>query len=564
MSGSNEGHGRKRGRESESNSPEPNNAAKVRKTVQLPTRKKSEDKMNGVNGSQTDQTVIASTEQDDQNVIVVASQQEGNVDQPEAAERLRRSDTPSVSPGRLAEIQQRQAEAGMVSPRASTTSQGSHSTSNGLPEASKNAMNGQLDGQAPYYSTDALRNAMVRDYFTRNPITDVENVLQAYYQKYSTDLAPFDYGDSTPDKLLMCVCLSTDDGREYIECDNGFKCMKRFFHPGCVGISSVSDLEQGEEWFCPDCMKEGLGGAAAYRKKLAHLKRTPPNLVRGAGATNISGQPIIAGRLNAAAPMVMPASATVKPWTADHDTKFLANPDNLHDLNIETLAMAKETLRARAAQPLGQPVPSAPVVVSGTIVKQPNKNSWSKEEDAVLIECIGAAVKKGLCGNPLWDTVIGELHAKGVDRKLGAARNRWMRGLREETKFDERRKKNSKKLTTAVQIHKDLRDPNSPRRKKRYQVSRKYNDPPGTLVNPSPLKQALSTKSYDVVPPSDSTAPSSPFRPAAVASSPVLNHHVRFAVDGDVDMKNYGDNAGYITDKDDIKDRLVRRRPRND
>jgi hypothetical protein len=63
---------------------------------------------------------------------------------------------------------------------------------------------------------------------------------------------------------------------------------------------------------------------------------------------------------------------------------------------------------------------------------------------------------------------------------MGAARNRWMRGLREEYNLDERRKKNANKMTTAIQVGKSERDPESVKKKSaRYTVSRKAEAPAG-------------------------------------------------------------------------------------
>lgn len=62
-----------------------------------------------------------------------------------------------------------------------------------------------------------------------------------------------------------------------------------------------------------------------------------------------------------------------------------------------------------------------------------------------MIDIMEEASADGLSGDPLWQAVEAKMHSRGLNRKIGGARNRWMRGLREATRIDERRKKNARK-----------------------------------------------------------------------------------------------------------------------
>ena len=395
-----------------------------------------------------------------------------------------------------------------------------------------------------YYSHDEQRNKMLRQYFLRNPVEDTELALQAYYQKYSDALKPVDYGDNTPDKLLLCVCLQPDDGEIYIECENGVSCNKQFYHPECLGLSEDMTPNADEEWYCPACMKEGRGGAAAFKQKLMRQAREPRNVIRRATTAHVrrnSSNLAVETAQRRDVPIPIP-TPTVKPWTADLDKSLTGDPDNIHDLNIETLDSAKKTLRQRAAQKLGKPEAPAPSVRNGTVVTMPNKNSWSSAEDAHLIAAMTEASAEGLSGNPLWDAVMVKLADRGIHRKLGGARNRWMRGLRQETMIDERRKKNPNKLTTAVQAPKAERD-SKPPSNRRYQASRKHDAPSGHV------QSRVQYRSQFAPPTARGEAPTAP------ASSPVREPQVVALEIQDFDAA--------LTDAEDIKARLKRRRARS-
>ena len=48
--------------------------------------------------------------------------------------------------------------------------------------------------------------------------------------------------------------------------------------------------------------------------------------------------------------------------------------------------------------------------------------------------------------------------ARGVKRPVGGIKNTWLRGLREQTGVDERRRQNADKMTTAVQKSKRMKE----------------------------------------------------------------------------------------------------------
>ncbi|KPI39780.1 uncharacterized protein AB675_3497 [Cyphellophora attinorum] len=305
------------------------------------------------------------------------------------------------------------------------------------------------------------REAALEEHFRRFPIQDSEKLLEAYRNKHQQHLTPFDHGDDTDDKVLVCNCLTYPDDRQYIQCDNTYHCLKQFYHPECLGMPAHLIPTNEDKWFCPECLREGRGGAKDIAKMVGFYARYTFNKV-------------------VADPN---PERYIKPWTAD--ALKSARPEVLRDLGLSTFEEAKNTLLERSAQKVGRPVPSTPtqaipMVVNGTVVKQPNKFSWTTEEDLILVEVMRELYNEGLVGQPLWDQCEIRLKARGCDRVMGAARNRWMRGLREEYNLDERRKKNANKMTTAIQVGKSERDPESVKKNNaRYTVSRKAEAPAG-------------------------------------------------------------------------------------
>jgi hypothetical protein len=169
-------------------------------------------------------------------------------------------------------------------------------------------------------------------------------------------------------------------------------------------------------------------------------------------------------RLSAASP-----SVNLHPWSADLEKNFVSNPDNIRDLGakVGSVEEARATLRALSNYPIGAPVPPAsaplqdrwgrPLTAAGTI-KTPNSRSWTAEEEKQLKEVVGECVAEGLSGEPLWRAAHPRLLARGVNRAMGGMKMRWCRGLREETQIDERRKKNSNKMISALQGPKGSRN----------------------------------------------------------------------------------------------------------
>lgn len=358
---------------------------------------------------------------------------------------------------------------------------------------------GQLDGtqaSAPVRGTEndattpaeapiVSRTAMLRDYFDIYPVTEYEVMLEAYHQKYSRDVQP--YYAPEGDRPLLCVCMKTDDGSSYLRCDNGDRCMKTFYHAECLGFTEATIPKGGEEWYCPDCIRRDLGKARARTERLARrsaMLERPLKIVPRARSQGVLG---------------LDVPAWVEPSAGPFPEVVLQHPGSFQDLSVHTVDAAKASLRALAARPPGQaaPLPApipAPfrVPVMGTVVTTPNKNSWTDEEDGILIECMTELIEaRNLSGNPVWEGLEPLLKVRLSHRCIGGARNRWMRGLREETNLDERRKKNATKMTTAVQVPKSQRNPNSARSQTgRYGMSRKANDPAGTLASPGPARRS--------------------------------------------------------------------------
>ena len=161
-----------------------------------------------------------------------------------------------------------------------------------------------------------------------------------------------------------------------------------------------------------------------------------------------------------------PPSATVedKPWSAGLVSSFTQNADNVADYDLQNIDSAKNAVRNQAAKPLGPPIRRASEVntYSSTSYKSPNCRSWTAEEEQHLKEVVKECTDAGLSGEALWHAAHPRLLARGVNRPIGGMKMRWCRGLRDETKIDERRKKNNV-LLTAVQKNKSERDPAKPK-----------------------------------------------------------------------------------------------------
>lgn len=169
-------------------------------------------------------------------------------------------------------------------------------------------------------------------------------------------------------------------------------------------------------------------------------------------------------------------SVNLNPWSADLAKAFVEDPDNIQDFGLGSLEEARATLLALSKVPIGRakspPDDGAiasegrwgrPLTAAGTL-KTPNSRSWTDEEEQHLKEVIEECVAEGLAGEPLWKAAHPKLVARGVNRPVGGMKMRWCRGLRQQTKIDERRKKNENKLITALQGPKVNKDPGAPKK----------------------------------------------------------------------------------------------------
>ena len=147
------------------------------------------------------------------------------------------------------------------------------------------------------------------------------------------------------------------------------------------------------------------------------------------------------------------------------DKTFADDPEVIETYSLRSATSAKTALRLRAASSAINVAVSATTTTATTdddgdlemsdaasepIAKR-NKGSWTQDEKDHLIACVKVSKAAGLCGELLWNDVYPKMVARGVDRPLGGMKNTWLRGLREQTGIDERRRENSSNMTTAVQ-----------------------------------------------------------------------------------------------------------------
>ena len=147
------------------------------------------------------------------------------------------------------------------------------------------------------------------------------------------------------------------------------------------------------------------------------------------------------------------------------DKTFADDPEVIETYSLRSATSAKAALRFRAAGSPSNAAGTATITTAATdddgdlrmsdaasepIAKR-NKGSWTQDEKDHLIACVKASKAAGLCGELLWNDVYPSMVARGIDRPLGGMKNTWLRGLREQTGIDERRRENSSHMTTAVQ-----------------------------------------------------------------------------------------------------------------
>ncbi|RMZ88521.1 hypothetical protein DV736_g4248, partial [Chaetothyriales sp. CBS 134916] len=324
-------------------------------------------------------------------------------------------------------------------------------------------------------------NRLVDDYLAKYPVTaEVE---------------------AEPDELF-CTCLSREDGRAMLKCAND-KCRLGQYHLECLGLTGQDLPAPDLPWFCPECIKKAKGGKhpaplSAHTPSISTLpKIVPPQSCRpradkpAVHAREDWPGPSRASWQSITAPLS--PSVEVNPWSAGIVSSFPKASDSVRDYDLTSLASAKAALQARHAQPLGKPVarPSRPgeegYEYSKASYKSPNRLSWTAVEEQHLKNVVKECADAGLSGEALWTAAHPKLVARGVNRPVGGMKMRWCRGLRDQTKIDERRKPNNK-LLTAIQKPKLGRPATTPKNAK--------------AKNPHPLKIVL-----DATATSDATEP---------------------------------------------------------
>jgi PHD-finger len=309
-------------------------------------------------------------------------------------------------------------------------------------------------GGDDYWSFSQEREQLIDDYMKKHPVAEE---VQAEEEE------------------LLCICLQAEDDRAMIQCSNGDACRLEWYHFDCLGLTAEDIPEGDEAWFCPECVKEGNNmddGPGAAVINMTPRTELKPRSAKAKASKAIArdledlGGVIDDGDSDEDSPAPSP-SIKLKPWSADMIQSFVENSDNIRDYDLTTLATAKAALRARAAEPIGQPRKqrggSNIDTTYSSMYKSPNCRSWTAEEEQHLTEVVKECSDAGLAGEALWAAAHPKLVARGVNRPMGGMKMRWCRGLRDQTKIDERRKKN-KKLLTAVQKPKVDREPGAPKK----------------------------------------------------------------------------------------------------
>jgi hypothetical protein len=331
-------------------------------------------------------------------------------------------------------------------------------------------------------------------------VYDPRTAQKKAVDKYLMD-KPITQQGAAEGEELFCICFKPEDGRPKIECANGTECLLRWYHIECIGMTEeslpgddgkvapvvgVSYTNFGtEDWYCGRCIDQGIGGAARLNdmpvlpRKVLQPKSIKTRMElrqvdKGKGKGKAPAVPLGMGR-NTTVPKASP-SVSLHPWSADLEKAFANNPDNLKDLDLGSLEQAQAALRNLAEAPLGRPK-SPPrdgtgtqqdrwgrTVTSAGTLKTPNSRSWTEAEEKHLKEVVEECVAQGLSGEPLWRAAHPKLVKRGVNRPMGGMKMRWCRGLREETKIDERRKKNDRKMVTALQGPKSAKDEDTPKK----------------------------------------------------------------------------------------------------
>ena len=166
--------------------------------------------------------------------------------------------------------------------------------------------------------------------------------------------------------------------------------------------------------------------------------------------------------------MSSPSPVTPKPWSDELDKTFVHDPGVAETYGLASLAFAKVALHRRETIATTNVVTKPATTKDGgdfemsraasKRIDKRNKDSWTWEEKDHLVACVTASQQANLRGEDLWDDVYPNMLARGVKRPIGGMKNTWLRGLREQTGVDERRKQNADKMTTAVQKSKKMKE----------------------------------------------------------------------------------------------------------
>lgn len=275
-------------------------------------------------------------------------------------------------------------------------------------------------------------------------------------------------------------------------------------------------------WYCPRCYEQGIGGAltartpAAIPRDILQPKSIKTQIEHGV-ADNDDGKgktPKYPGGIARDVDVPKPSpSVNLNLWSADLAKAFVEDPDNIRDFGLGSLEEARATLLALSKVPLGraksppgrnaiptEDVWGRPPTAAGTL-KTPNSRSWTDEEEQHLKQVVEECVAEGLAGEPLWKAAHPKLTARGVNRPVGGMKMRWCRGLRQQTKIDERRKKNQNKLITALQGPKVNKDPDAPK-KGRFK-GKGMHEHDASVIASSPIRKSTG----DITPSDLRTAP---------------------------------------------------------
>ncbi|RMD40207.1 hypothetical protein DV735_g4924, partial [Chaetothyriales sp. CBS 134920] len=320
---------------------------------------------------------------------------------------------------------------------------------------------------------------------------------------------------------LFCTCLSRDDGRVMLKCSND-NCRLLQYHLECLGLTGDDLPSPSVPWFCPECIKEAKAGKRPARSAYSPSIPSPEKIVPPQSGKPKGSKPSEQVAEGSAGPsqtirkqLAGPLSPSVdtNPWSAGIVTSFANRPEAEKDYDLTSLASAKAALQARHAQPLGKPVarPSRPgeegYEYSAASYKSPNRLSWTAAEEQHLKDVVKECADAGLSGEALWVAAHPKLVARGVNRPIGGMKMRWCRGLRDQTKIDERRKPNNK-LLTALQKPKSGRPFTSLAKKARAQGAH-------------PLKTVLEASAAGEAPGPSNVSPTSDT--SASANAPASN-----------------------------------------